>query len=433
VRLALVSTVVLAAVMAVPAAAQPALDRVLGNAPGGLPLTISGQWPQLVGNISRAAGVPMGVESADLSLVPPLGTTLTGLTLRDALDTLAREAGYQWREMDGVIVLRPRRAWTALSHPLDVEMEPVRLDEAIAQQALAVACAVLGANETALMPERRRFSVAFPGGRVIDFLNAAVRAHGALAWSFARTRQNGPGFPFTVTLSSGSSGVGWGVPGVPPASPPDLQRILARKAVPADPPENVLDRPVGLGVHDLPLRLHGIHESGLRDLATAARVPMGLEKVEGRPLIFSEGFVATGAPLRLVLDALVAIDPRYEWRLLDSVVVLRPRTAWDDPANPLAARANAVRLLDEPIGKLAGLAERVLGGERPSQDFPDSRLVWLDLAPGTALDLLCALARAHGDLVWAFEELEPEDEKITGLGHRLWWLAGGTGRGTPVR
>jgi hypothetical protein len=101
---------------------------------------------------------------------------------------------------------------------------------------------------------------------------------------------------------------------------------------------------------------------------------MGVEKVEGRPLIYSEGFVATGAPLRLVLDALVTIDPRYEWRLLDGVVVFRPLAAWDDPENPLAVRADATRLLDEA-----------------------------------------------------------EDRKATGLGHRLWWLAGGTGRGIPVR
>jgi len=282
----------------------------------------------------------------NLSLVPPVGTRLTGLTLRDALDTLAREAGYEWREMDGVIVLRPRRAWVALSHPLDIEVEPVRLEEAIAQQALALACAVLGASDSPQMPERRRFSFTFPGGRLIDFLNAVAREHGSLAWSFARTPQNGPGFPFTLSLSSGTSGVGCGVPGLKPAAPVDLQRVLARKAVPAGPTENVLDRLVGLGVHDQPLRLHGIHESGLRDLATAARVPMGVEKVEGRPLIYSEGFVATGAPLRLVLDALVTIDPRYEWRLLDGVVVFRPLAAWDDPENPLAVRAGATRLLD---------------------------------------------------------------------------------------
>ena len=101
--------------------------------------------------------------------------------------------------------------------------------------------------------------------------------------------------------------------------------------------------------------------------------------------------------------------------------------------NPLAVRAAAIRLLDEPIGKLVASVERVLGAPSPSQDFPDNRLVWLDLAPGTALNLLCALARAHGNLVWAFEELEPEGRKATGLGHRLWWFAVGGGGGIPVK
>jgi hypothetical protein len=433
VSLRLPSAVVLIAAMAVPAAAQPALDRVLGNSPSGQPFTVGGQWQQLVGSLARATGVAMGVETAGLSLVRPVGTKLTGLTLRGALDTLARETGYEWREMDGVILLRPRRAWMVLPHPLEIEVEQVRFEEAIAQQALAVACAALGASESGQMPERRRFSFIFPGGRLIDYLNAVVREHGALAWSFARTPQNGPAFPFTVGFSSGSSGIGCGVPGVPPPSPIDVEGILARKAVPVAPTENVLDRAVGLGVHDQPLRLYSIHESGLRDLATAARVPMGLQKAEGRPPIFREGFVATGAPLRMVLDALVVIDPRYEWRLLDGVVVVRPREAWDDLADPLAVRADAVRLLDEPIGKLAASIERVLGGQRSSQDFPDSRLVWLDLPPGTAFDLLCALARAHGDLVWVFEEQDAEDKKVTGLVHRLWWLAGGGGKGIPVR
>jgi len=58
--------------------------------------------------------------------------------------------------------------------------------------------------------------------------------------------------------------------------------------------------------------------------------------------------------------------------------------------------------------------------------------VWLDLPPAAALDLLCALARAHGDLVWVFEDLEPEDQKIAGLGHRLWLMAPSGGSGTPV-
>ena len=134
-----------------------------------------------------------------------------------------------------------------------------------------------------------------------------------------------------------------------------------------------------------------------------------------------------------MLDALVTIDPRYEWRLLDGVVVFRPLAAWDDPENPLAVRADATRLLDEPIGKLAGSVERVLGAR---ESVPGLSGQPVDLAgPGAwhGARSAVALARAHGDLVWAFEELEAEDRKATGLGHRLWWLAGGTGRGIPVK
>jgi diketogulonate reductase-like aldo/keto reductase len=85
-------------------------------------------------------------------------------------DTLCSEVvgSIKRSKLDGVIVLRPRRAWVALSHPLDIEVEPVRLEEAIAQQALALACAVLGASDSPQMPERRRFSFTFPGGRLID-------------------------------------------------------------------------------------------------------------------------------------------------------------------------------------------------------------------------------------------------------------------------
>lgn len=80
-----------------------------------------------------------------------------------------------------------------------------------------------------------------------------------------------------------------------------------------------------------------------------------------------------------------------------------------------------------------GALHRAVGVSKPSEDFPDSRLVWLDLPPGTVLELLCALARPHGDLAWVFEDLDPETRKSTGLGHRLWLLMPGGGSGTPVR
>ena len=405
--------------MVVPAAAQPALDRVLGNAPGGLAASPSrGSGHSSLAAWRAPPASRWGSSLSNLSLVPPVGTRLTGLTLRDALDTLAREAGYEWREMDGVIVLRPRRAWVALSHPLDIEVEPVRLEEAIAQQALALACAVLGASDSPQMPERRRFSFTFPGGRLIDFLNAAVREHGSLAWSFARTPPERAGLSVHAQSVQRQLRV-WAAAflDLKPAAPVDLQRILARKAVPAEPTENVLDRLVGLGVHDRPLRLHGIHESGLRDLATAARVPMGVEKVRGPAADLLGGLRRNGRS--------AAVGAGRAGHDRSPLRVAPPRRRGGDSAARRLGRSREPtrRPCRQPYGcstspSASWRARSSVSSARgrPSQDFPDNRLVWLDLAPGTALDLLCALARAHGDLVWAFEELEPRTRRSPASG-----------------
>ena len=106
---------------------------------------------------------------------------------------------------------------------------------------------------------------------------------------------------------------------------------------PASRRPNALDRPVGPGVHGAPLTLTASicrGAAGPGDGGASADWPR--ERRRDRSSIFKEGFVATGSPLHWCCDALVTIDPRYEWRLLDGVVVIRPQTAWDDPANPLA-------------------------------------------------------------------------------------------------
>jgi hypothetical protein len=425
---------VLLMMAAAPAIAQAPLDRVVPKGPTGEPLTMSGMWPQLVGALARVTGVPMGIEYVAPGFLPATGSppTLTGLTVRDALDTMARVGAAQWREMEGVIVIRTDAAWPEGPHPLDLPVPSLQLNDAVAQQALAVACAVLGAAESPATPERRRFTLAFPGGRLIDFLNSAVREHGTLSWSFARTPSMPAPWRVLVSLSSGTGGVGCGAPGVTPDGV-DLAAFIAARTVEQLPDDDILSRPVGPNPRGQPLMLYGTLAAAVRDLATAARVPIGLETVPGPPLIFQEGFAATGSPLGLVLDALVTIDPRYEWRVLDGVVVLRPQSAWADPASPLATRVDSIRLLDEPIGRLVQLAQRAVGAPTPSADFPDSRTVWVDMPPGTALDLLCAVARVYGDLVWVFEHQEPEDQKLTGLEHRLWLLIPSGGSGTPVR
>ena len=176
VRPGLVSAVVLTAVMVVPAAAQPALDRVLGNAPSGLPFTVGGEWPQLVGSLARATGVPMGVESANLSLVPPI---------RDEADRAdaarrARHAGPRGRlrvARDG------RRHRAAAPAGVAGRVTSPRSSKSSRAAAGRGHCATGagrglrragGGREPGQMPERRRFSFTFPGGRLIDFLNGAV-------------------------------------------------------------------------------------------------------------------------------------------------------------------------------------------------------------------------------------------------------------------
>ena len=254
--------------------------------------------------------------------------------------------------MDGVIVIRTEAAWLGETHPLDLPVAPLQLEDAVAQQALAVACAVLGAASSPVMPERHRFSLTFPGGRLIDFLNAAVRGHGTLSWSFARTPAMPHPWRVSVTLSSGSNGVGCGAPGAT-AEGVDLGAFISRHAVAKPPADDALARLVAPNSHGGPLMLYGTFDTAVRDLATAVGVPMGLEKVPGPHLIFKEGFAATGSPLHLVLDALVTIDPRYEWRLLDGVVVIRPRTGLGRSRQPLAAQRRqrpAARRADRQAG-----------------------------------------------------------------------------------
>ena len=57
-----------------------------------------------------------------------------------------------------------------------------------------------------------------------------------------------------------------------------------------------------------------------------------------------------------------------------------------------------MRFLNEPIGKVLRAALGAVGQPTTHDAFPDSKRVWLDAPPGTALELLNAVVRAHGGL-----------------------------------
>lgn len=85
--------------------------------------------------------------------VRPTLVDARGGTLREALDAVVvRNRRYEWHEMEGVVVVRPRAAWRDPGHPL---LRP--------------------------MPAERESG--FSGGTLLDRLNAAVRAPGGMHWS----------------------------------------------------------------------------------------------------------------------------------------------------------------------------------------------------------------------------------------------------------
>ena len=261
-------------------------------------------------------------------------------------------------------------------------------------------------------------------------LNAVVQSHGTLAWSL--TPSNNPQLPLSVALFAGETGIGVGVPletvrrGASPVHGIIKYRREAR-------PKAVLARTIARD--DLvPLRRPCICESFVRRLARTTGVPMGLEFVSGgpRPVHVPETDV-TGFRLRDVLVALTAAQPEYEWRQVNKIIVFRPKGAWENGDDPLSRLVDGVQLHDEPTQKVVQTVLSRFGLPNANKyHFPDTRKITLDQPRGSALDLLNALANAHGQLVWTWEDLQPE-ERGSGWRYRLMFSTiGGGGSGYSV-
>jgi hypothetical protein len=134
---------------------------------------------ELVVSIATRLGVPLGFEAVGalservsspfrtqssrddrkIVSVRPRPLDLRGVTLRQALDAaVAVDHRYEWREMDGVVVVRPRSAWRDPEHPLLRPVTATQLNEAGMSRDLE-------------------------GATVFDVINTAVRAHGPSQWS----------------------------------------------------------------------------------------------------------------------------------------------------------------------------------------------------------------------------------------------------------
>jgi hypothetical protein len=190
---------------------------------------------------------------------------------------------------------------------------------------------------------------------------------------------------------------------------------------------------VGVGPNALPLVVAGPYASGVQDLAAATKVPMGIEVLSPGRHPPSREIPATGRTLREVLDAMVAVDPRYEWRELEGVIVIRPVASWTDPNHALFRIVGPVRMIDVSPQEAVQRLARELGYPHPLS-FPGGKSLTLDLPQGSVLDLANAIVRAHGELTWTLEPEPPLDGAKMGYKYTFTFsVMGGSGLGFGAR
>jgi len=118
----------------------------------------------------------------------------------------------------------------------------------------------------------------------------------------------------------------------------------------------------------------------------------------------------TGLTLRAALDAIVSEMPGFSWRMVDSVVVIRPQSAWDDPRDllngPMGAFTVTGGSMEDALHTLLSASVPSLRDEHPQnhghvnhQSGVDNS-VSVSFSGGSVLDALNAVVRAHGDLQW---------------------------------
>jgi hypothetical protein len=183
-----------------------------------------------------------------------------------------------------------------------------------------------------------------------------------------------------------------------------------------------------LGAEDGAIFVHSrITQSHFRfvvaELARAARVPIGFEEVAQVPEAY-DGNLAKIPPedrtslvsltVGRALDALVSADPRYAWRELDGMLIIRPADAWRDRTHflneifgPIDEKQVAAVDIVKGLYVQKGFHIRWSSGGTigaATQTGPDLDLpISVTLPMSTMLDVLNAIAKSHGHLGWLIE------------------------------
>ena len=156
---------------------------------------------ELFDQVAREARIAIGFENAPgcwfgpRSVVTDGGHVLTARTAREAFDEVAGLTGtFSWREINGVVVIRPASAWEDADSFLRLRVDAfqllnVSLDEAL-YRALDAATPRLRfprANRLSSSPFDVPMSVDFSGGSLLGALTTIVRAKGDAEWHVGYT------------------------------------------------------------------------------------------------------------------------------------------------------------------------------------------------------------------------------------------------------
>jgi hypothetical protein len=151
----------------------------------------------LIVQVARQAGVSVGFENTpDCWFSPRLNPVkytqpLTSASARQAFDHLMTlMPTHSWRDMDGVAVVRPRASWDDPGNVLNLPTKPFnamnkRINDVlhdVLHHVVPVAFYPHRDVPRAGRPIDRLVSVEFPGGSMLDAVNALVRTGGELAW-----------------------------------------------------------------------------------------------------------------------------------------------------------------------------------------------------------------------------------------------------------
>jgi hypothetical protein len=103
------------------------------------------------------------------------------------------------------------------------------------------------------------------------------------------------------------------------------------------------------------------------------------------------------------LNAAVEANPRYEWRAIGDVVVVRPKSAWNDSADVFNRPVRNLRVENaQPSGVLLGLRDFIYTNKFAVPPGPGGQAVPVsfDVQLGTVVDALNRLLESSDTALW---------------------------------